>query len=636
MSKQNVTRTFKPRKLPNDNYAFENTLCHSKLDFNGKEKIFIKINDFCCYPSVALSAIELGTIGISGIIRNKFGISLVETIKVTEINISDNTISDITFNISFIGKNKNISSFHEAEIMDKIKKIFNNYYFSNGQILLMSANDRNFILSVTAPNNGYLSSETKITLVSDDVSINLIGSKLLKRDLFKDNYNFEEIGIGGLNGELTNTFRRALSTRAIKSSIAEKLGIKHVKGILLYGVPGTGKTLIARKIGAMITNKEPKIVNGPEIMDKFVGESERKIRELFSDAKGDQDTNGDNSELHVIIFDEIDAICKMRGRSGSQSSAHDGVVNQLLSMIDGVHQLNNIFIIAMTNRKDMLDEALLRAGRIEVHIEIGLPSKEGREQIFRIHTNKMKINNMMGNVNVEDLATMTENYSGAEIESVVKNASARAVHEQLQSDKKEIDDSDIIVKNRHFVDAINEINPSFGNNNKEIKLLIPDKYVHMTPNHELSYDNIMTLLGQNKKLKKILICGEESGSGKTVLAAKIAFDKKIKYTKIIRAIDIISCDENAKNYHIADAVTNAYLSEDSLVVIDDIEIAINYAKIGNNLTFSNKLYQTLITILKTEPTTPDHKLSLMMTCSDENLVEIIAKHFDMVCYLKKH
>ena len=156
-------------------------------------------------------------------------------------------------------------------------------------------------------------------------------------------------------------------------AVIERMGIKHVKGVLLYGPPGTGKTLIARRIGEMLNAKEPKIVNGPEILNKYVGESEAKIRELFADADADMAEFGDDSELHIIIFDEIDAICKQRGSGKDGTGVGDTVVNQMLSKMDGVTAINNILIVGMTNRKDMIDSALLRPGRFEVHIEIGLP-----------------------------------------------------------------------------------------------------------------------------------------------------------------------------------------------------------------------------------------------------------------------
>lgn len=122
-----------------------------------------------------------------------------------------------------------------------------------------------------------------------------------------------------------------------------------------------------------LNSREPKIVNGPEVLDKYVGGSEEKIRELFAEAEVEEKEAGDESMLHIIIFDELDAIMKKRGTTGDSTGVNDSVVNQLLSKMDGVDSLNNILIIGMTNRKDMIDEAILRPGRLEVHVEIGLP-----------------------------------------------------------------------------------------------------------------------------------------------------------------------------------------------------------------------------------------------------------------------
>ena len=120
-----------------------------------------------------------------------------------------------------------------------------------------------------------------------------------------------------------------------------------------------------------------------------MGQSEENIRNLFKDAEEEYKKRGDNSALHIIIFDELDAICKQRGSKNDGTGVGDSVVNQLLAKMDGVEQLNNILVIGMTNRKDMIDEALLRPGRMEVQIEINLPDKDGRLQIFTIHTAKV-------------------------------------------------------------------------------------------------------------------------------------------------------------------------------------------------------------------------------------------------------
>ena len=207
--------------------------------------------------------------------------------------------------------------------------------------------------------------------------------------IIKPNFNFEDLGIGGLDDEFSNIFRRAFVSRIFPPAIVEKMGISHVKGILLFGPPGTGKTLMARQIGKMLNAREPQIVNGPEILNKFVGQSEENIRKLFAAAEAEYKAKGEESSLHIIIFDELDAICKQRGSKNDGTGVGDSIVNQLLAKMDGVDQLNNILIIGMTNRLDMIDEALLRPGRLEIHMEISLPDENGRLQILNVHTAKV-------------------------------------------------------------------------------------------------------------------------------------------------------------------------------------------------------------------------------------------------------
>lgn len=204
--------------------------------------------------------------------------------------------------------------------------------------------------------------------------------------IIQPDFKFEDMGIGGLDKEFWTIFRRAFSSRIYPQDLVQKLGIRHVKGLILYGPPGTGKTLMARQIAKMLHAREPKIINGPEILNKYVGQSEENIRALFRDAELEYKSKGDNSQLHIIIFDELDAICKQRGARQDNTGVGDSVVNQLLAKMDGVEQLNNILVIGMTNRLDMLDEALLRPGRFEVQLEISLPDQQGRHQILKIHT----------------------------------------------------------------------------------------------------------------------------------------------------------------------------------------------------------------------------------------------------------
>nr|XP_020473532.1 vesicle-fusing ATPase-like [Monopterus albus] len=180
---------------------------------------------------------------------------------------------------------------------------------------------------------------------AENSSLTLVGKAKARQTIINPDWNFEKIGIGGLDKEFCAIFRRAFASRVFPPDIVEPMGCKHVKGILLFGPPGCGKTLMARQIGKMLNAREPKVVNGPEILNKYRGESEANIRKLFADAEEEQKRLGANSGLHIIIFDELDAICKQKGTATSSAGVHDTVVNQLLSKIDGVEQLNNILVI---------------------------------------------------------------------------------------------------------------------------------------------------------------------------------------------------------------------------------------------------------------------------------------------------
>jgi vesicle-fusing ATPase len=291
---------------------------------------------------------------------------------------------------------------------------------------------------LTDPNaRGILTPHTQIDFFKDlQTPIKLKASKTRPavNNIVQPGFTFEDMGIGGLDTEFSSIFRRAFASRIFPPGLVEKLGIQHVRGILLYGPPGTGKTLIARQIGKMLNAREPKVINGPEVLNKYVGQSEENIRKLFIDAEKEYKEKGDERSLHIIIFDELDAVCKQRGSGGSGGTGvGDSVVNQLLSKLDGVDQLNNILLIGMTNRKDMIDEALLRAGRLEVHMEISLPDEAGRAQILQIHTAKMRTNNVIASdVDVDELARLTKNFSGAEINGLIKAASSFAFNRHIK------------------------------------------------------------------------------------------------------------------------------------------------------------------------------------------------------------
>ena len=238
--------------------------------------------------------------------------------------------------------------------------------------------------------------------------------------------------IGGLSEQLDDVLRRLLASRRLPPETLQSLGLSHVRGLLLHGKPGTGKTLIAREIAKALNAREPKIVNGPEILDKFVGEAEKNIRELFRDADEEWDRLGYKSELHIIILDELDAIAKRRGlMTGDNSGVRDSVVNQLLTKIDGVRERNNCLVIGMTNRVDLIDPALIRPGRLEVIIEIPEPDRAGREEILLIMMKSMVLGNYItiseAKSYARKISIMTSSWTGADLSGLMRSAASFAI-----------------------------------------------------------------------------------------------------------------------------------------------------------------------------------------------------------------
>lgn len=478
---------------------------------------------------------------------------------------------------------------------------------------------------------GILFAETQVLFEKGDGgNVNLTGKakgKQQQQALINPNWDFLNMGIGGLDKEFNAIFRRAFASRVFPSEIVEQLGLKHVRGILLFGPPGTGKTLMARQIGSMLNAREPKIVNGPQILDKYVGESEANIRRLFEDAEAEFKRCGNNSGLHIIIFDEIDAICKARGSmAGSSSGVHDTVVNQLLSKIDGVESLNNILVIGMTNRRDMIDEALLRPGRMEVQMEIGLPDEKGRCQILNIHTTLMRKHDKLSpDVNLSEIAALTKNFSGAELEGLVRAAQSTAMNRLIKASSKVEVDPDALQKlnicRADFMHALeHDVKPAFGTSNEAIEHLTREGIILWGGPVQSVIEEGLLRVQQARDgglgIVSLLLEGP-SDTGKTALAAHLALKSEFPFIKLCTPDDMVGYTETAKCMMIRKVFDDAYKSTLSCVVVDNIERLLDYGSVGPR--YSNLVLQALLVLLK-KPPPLGRKLLVICTTSRKDVM----------------
>ena len=320
----------------------------------------------------------------------------------------------------------------------------------------------NFVPTGAIALNSYQRRESRLKKYhSYYVEAHVCNSLHTMSSLLNENFNFK-IKVGGAD-DVFEQLGDLLLPHLYPRSFVSQTGMLKPRGVLLSGAPGTGKTLIARTICEML-NVQPKIVRGPEIFSRFLGESEEKIRALFADAHRDQETMGDRSKTHVIIFDELDSICKRRTHcdESTRDSVQDNVTTQLLAEIDGLTPLNNILIIGTTNMLTTIEPALLRPGRIESVIEVHLPDEDARIRIFDIYTKELLQNGLMEpDIDITAIIRATHGLTGAHIERVVRlaitNAMPRDVLSRGRLNISPEESEDLRVCNIDFKNALTKI-----------------------------------------------------------------------------------------------------------------------------------------------------------------------------------
>jgi vesicle-fusing ATPase len=653
----------RPAKSPDNSFTFGNICAVSAQDIPSSQDgqdVYLLINGRFVLSARPLSQFPRGHISLSDAQRTWMQVALTDVVEVQSYDPfsqgSQSYLGGMDIEVGFAGKKSTEVPYDQDELAGAFAHNFRHQIFSPGQQLLMDFKSIPLRMTVktvelvdvaslkssgdaaqqTSPNaRGILTPETMINYFKDArTPINLKGSnrRPAANSVVRPDFKFEDMGIGGLDKEFSDIFRRAFASRIFPPGLAEKLGIQHVRGILLFGPPGTGKTLIARQIGKMLNAREPKVINGPEVLNKFVGQSEENIRKLFADAEQEQREKGDESGLHIIIFDELDAVCKQRGSgAGGGTGVGDSVVNQLLTKLDGVEQLNNILLIGMTNRKDMIDEALLRSGRLEVHMEISLPDEHGRAQILKIHTGKMVENNVMGHdVDLPELARLTRNFSGAEINGLVKSASSFALQRHIKvGTVAAIDDSirDMKVEMADFLRALDEVKPLFGVSEEDLQRAVEGDIIHFSEHIDkilrIGGDFIKQVKSNTTPLLSVLVHGPR-GAGKTALAARIAMDSEFPFIKLVRPVDMIGMNEMQKIQHLQKVFTDAYKSPLNILVLDDIDLIIDWVPVGPR--FSSSVLAAIKGLMKNKPPS-GRPLLIFGTTSEKTVLQQLQLDF---------
>ncbi|KAL0205246.1 hypothetical protein P9112_000553 [Eukaryota sp. TZLM1-RC] len=613
------------------------------------------------------ASMQEGSVGLNDVQRKYLGTPLGQSLSYSKHDVSDfGPLDTITFTIDKLKKNSS-SSIDASSLADYFRRQFLYHPFYLNHSMTIFFNNSYYVCSVTNLQKANVeqllsqnpsSSQSKSTSSNEKViGILVKGTSLLfeagssgmtikgqsdqnqSKNLLSDGFDPVKFGIGGLSSQFLQIFQRALVRRMLPPEVLTKLNLPHIKGILLYGPPGTGKTLTARNLARVLNCREPIVKSAPEILNKYVGESEKNVREMFSAAEEEYKEHGEDSELHVIIIDELEAICKERGSTNDGTGVGDNVINQLLAKMDGVDELNNILIIGMTNRKDLIDKALLRPGRFELHIEVGLPSSTGRSEIIQIHTQSLVDNNLLDTTS-EDFASLlnhfvnlSQNYTGAELAGVVRAACDIALSKHADMKTGEVKDLDKLkVSKEDFEVAFNMVKPQFGRDESTSNALAPNGCCSF-PEFDLVYSELKSFIDSfndgSSPITTLLLEGDRF-TGKTAIAGKLADYSKIPFIKYLSISDLDHYSDARKSQAIATAFLDAYKSPYSVVILDDVEDLMGYIRVGE--VFSRDIFTRIRTCIRKEPPM-GHRVLVIATTSEPVLLRRLGLIFDEVAQI---
>lgn len=500
-----------------------------------------------------------GIIKIDGLVRKNAKVSIGDKVKVTKVSVQEAqkvVIAPIIEEGNRLKFGEGIDSYVKKRLL-KRPMIAGDAIVVPG-IALMGGSVPFMVISTNPVDPVVITKSTEVIVKEEPVSKGEVISTT--RVTYED--------VGGLDDELKRV-REMIELPLKHPQLFERLSIEPPKGVLLHGPPGTGKTWIAKAVaneaGANFFS-----VQGPEIMSKYYGQSEEKLREIFEEAK-DQSPS-------IIFIDELDSIAPKR--DDVKGEVERRVVAQLLTLLDGLTNRGETIVIGATNRVNAIDSALRRPGRFDREIEIGLPDREDRVEILQIHTRGMPISE---DIELKSLAQMTHGFAGADVESLVKEAAMRALRRYLP--KIDLDEplprevlEKMEVKEKDFLQALKEVEPS---SLREIMVEIP----------QISWEDVGGLEEIKEKLKDsverpiidpesfiemgveptkgILLYGPP-GTGKTLLAKAIANESEANFISV-KGPELLSKWVGESEKAIREVFKKARQTAPSIVFLDEID-----------------------------------------------------------------
>ncbi|TMI30150.1 CDC48 family AAA ATPase [Candidatus Bathyarchaeota archaeon] len=454
-----------------------------------------------------------GIIRIDGYLRNNAGVSIDDKVTIRKIDakIAERLTLAPTEPLRIVGGEEYLAQILEGRVL------------SRGDYVPINIMGRKIDLVVTNT-----TPSTEAVIVTEDTEI-LFGEQVKEPVRNVPKISYEDIG--GLRPVIQKV-REMIELPLRHPELFERLGVEAPKGVLLHGPPGTGKTLLARAV-ASETNANFTSLGGPEIMSKFYGESEERLREVFKEAQ--------ENAPSIIFIDEIDSIAPKREEVTGEVEKR--VVSQLLSLMDGLQSRGKVVVIAATNRINAIDPALRRPGRFDREIEIGVPDRDGRLEVLQIHTRGMPL---AEDVDLKKLADVTHGFVGADLEALAKEAAIRALRRILPEINLEADNipkdvlKKIIVRMADFQEALKEVEPSAM---REVLVEVPDvkwedigglegvkEELREAIEWPLKYPDVFTTVNATPP-KGLLLYGPP-GTGKTLLAKAVANESQANFISV--------------------------------------------------------------------------------------------------------